>query len=374
MTGDSTDRRNIYASTWSYQNLGLEPEGDFSAPIALNFVTVNIPRIRYASPTSASVLLSQRNLECIPFRSLYAINNTYVNSVQTLNYTITPIELLPHVNAITINGTTGGGPNATEATLGGIEWNSTSQEWFRDAQLMGVVNGMAWTLVGNVTSSAESQGDFFDWSSLSLATLTGNDTAALSAMIPYMRFASNFHNYSFPFDQEIDPPISFTVKEDLVNRVFGDYIVSMIPAFAAWNETINVTSFDSYNVYSYSSPADVWISYGLCLFFSLISIVLGSWALHENGIPATDGGFIQLLSTTTGSSKLQRAAAMKCLGGGQDLPKSLTGLKIRYGELVDMQVEHGGEVMRRAGFGAEDEDAPLKKGHKYGVVHNAMRN
>lgn len=100
-------------------------------------------------------------------------------------------------------------------------------------------------------------------------------------------------------------------------------------------------------------------------------ILLGLWALRHNGVSAIDGGFIQLVTTTTGSKALNREAAAGSLGGQENIPEGLQNLKIRFGELRNKtKYELGGRggEFRRAGFGIEDEIAPLTKGESYGVV------
>ena len=83
-------------------------------------------------------------------------------------------------------------------------------------------------------------------------------------------------------------------------------------------------------------------------------------SVRANGVSATDGGFIQLVTTTRGSKKLDKAAARACFGGDADLPKELLDLKIQFGELVDDSCASTG--VRRCGFGTEDEVVPLQGG------------
>jgi hypothetical protein len=86
-------------------------------------------------------------------------------------------------------------------------------------------------------------------------------------------------------------------------------------------------------------------------------------ALHQNGVTAVDGGFIQLVATSTGSATLDKIAAGSCLGGSEGAPKELLELKVRFGELIGEEKE--GEA-RRAGFGIDEETVPLVKGGLYG--------
>lgn len=129
-----------------------------------------------------------------------------------------------------------------------------------------------------------------------------------------------------------------------------------------------------FNAYRFSKPESLILPYGFGLLSSLPFILLGLWALHSNGVSAIDGGFIQLISTTTGSKELKTQAAAGSLGGRESIPIGLQNLKIRFGELKNKtkyEVGGMGEEVRRAGFGTEDEVAPLTKGANYGIVQDA---
>jgi len=78
-----------------------------------------------------------------------------------------------------------------------------------------------------------------------------------------------------------------------------------------------------------------------------------------------DGSFEQIITTSTGSSLLDQAAAGGCLGGTESMPKELQDLKIRFGEFIGRE-EPGG--VKRAGFGTESEVIALRKGARYGVA------
>lgn len=74
---------------------------------------------------------------------------------------------------------------------------------------------------------------------------------------------------------------------------------------------------------------------------------------------------MQLVSTTTGSERLMREAAVGCLGGDTNTPKAFKDLEIRFGELVE-RGDRNNDV-RRAGFGTSEEIVPLTRGERYGI-------
>lgn len=114
-------------------------------------------------------------------------------------------------------------------------------------------------------------------------------------------------------------------------------------------------------MYLFSAPYNLILPYALSLLLTLVLLLLGANALRLNGVSAADSSFVQLLTTTTGDGAIRRAAAGGCLGGSESLPPALAQLSVRFGELR----AHGG-LVRRAGFGTEEEVAPLVRATAYG--------
>jgi hypothetical protein len=135
-------------------------------------------------------------------------------------------------------------------------------------------------------------------------------------------------------------------------------------AFGNWNMTTNATISDTINVYSFSRPLNLILPYFVTLLLAIPFILVGGAALHQNGVSAIDGGFMQILTTTTGSAVIDKAAAGGCLGGEESLPRELKDLRIRFGEIIDR--DEPGRI-KRAGFGVESEVTLLKKGDSYGI-------
>lgn len=173
-----------------------------------------------------------------------------------------------------------------------------------------------------------------------------------------------------PVDQKNSPPISFTVTEQKLNDLLFNITLSAISTYQLWNTTTNVTINTASTIYRFSKPLNLFAPYGLTLVFSLPFIILGLWALNENGVSAIDGGFIQLLTTTAGSSTLRKEAVKSCLGGHKNTPKRLLNMKLRFGQLKNKSKYdiEGKRWIGRAGFGTEDEIIPLTKGAEYGGV------
>ena len=84
------------------------------------------------------------------------------------------------------------------------------------------------------------------------------------------------------------------------------------------------------NVYNFSRPLNLIISYFLSFLLALPFLVIEAWALRTNGVAALDGSFVQLMTTSTGSKTLDNLAVGDCLGGSESVPEKLLGLRVGY--------------------------------------------
>ena len=135
-------------------------------------------------------------------------------------------------------------------------------------------------------------------------------------------------------------------------------------AYGQWTTTANATRSVATNIYSFSQPLNLILPYFISLGIALPFVLIGMIALLKNGVSATDGSFLQIITTSTGSAILDRAAAGGCLGGDESVPRELKDLRIRFGEILGSR--NPGSV-KRAGFGAEEEVTALRKGDQYGI-------
>ena len=155
------------------------------------------------------------------------------------------------------------------------------------------------------------------------------------------------------------------VTQDALNEQLFNITVSMMMSFGTWNTSANATSLDTINVYSFSRPLNLILPYFVSLLIAIPFILAGCLALHLNGVSAVDGGFMQIIATSTGSAILDKAAAGGCLGGDESIPQELKDLEIRFGEVIDR--EEPGRI-KRAAFGVESEITNLKRGDNYGTA------
>jgi hypothetical protein len=180
---------------------------------------------------------------------------------------------------------------------------------------------------------------------------------------PYSIHNITANDTSSPNLSNIDPE-EFHVTPELLNSALLNITLSVITDFGRWyaNDT-EVIRWSSINVYDFSRPLNLIIPYFLSLIITIPILFIGAFALRANGVAAIDGGFTQLLTTTTGSKALEKAAAVGCLGGEENVPEQLKELEVRFGELVS---EKG--VVRRAGFGTREETRELVRGRVYGAA------
>jgi hypothetical protein len=174
---------------------------------------------------------------------------------------------------------------------------------------------------------------------------------------------TEFGNFDFGLSGGARP--GFNVTPDILTGYLLNMTVSIMTAFALWNTTANATVSAPLNIYSFSRPLNIILPYFLSLLFAVPFIVLGALALLSNGVSAIDGGFMQVIATSTGSAVLDKAAAGGCLGGVESAPQELKDLKIRFGEIIGR--EDPGRI-KRAGFGIESEITPLTNGDNYGIA------
>jgi hypothetical protein len=192
-----------------------------------------------------------------------------------------------------------------------------------------------------------------------------NQTALLSTVSPNDSLALNQY---LTFNVWTLETSTYTITPELLNQALLNITLSVIVDFGWWKTSVNATQWKSINIYTFSKPGNLYIPYFLGLMLSIPILILGTFALHRNGVAAMDGGFIQLVTTSTGSKALDKAAAGGCLGGNESVTEELKELKIRFGELVDARSEDvdDNNLVMRAGFGTEEETAALKKGMLYG--------
>jgi hypothetical protein len=142
----------------------------------------------------------------------------------------------------------------------------------------------------------------------------------------------------------------------LLNQVLANIAISAISLGLWWDE-IPVTFSRYRSLYRFSDPLNLIVPYSLCFTAAVIFAAIATWSLLQNGIPAADGGFLQIMLATRGNTEMNRRVWEEDATTVEDMSDELKNLKVRYGELL---VEGEVEGIRR-GFGTVDETASLRK-------------
>ncbi|KAH7121138.1 hypothetical protein B0J11DRAFT_438407 [Dendryphion nanum] len=156
-------------------------------------------------------------------------------------------------------------------------------------------------------------------------------------------------------DQTADPT-RFDLSEHMLNEYITNVTISAMSLNIGTVKTpVNITEYRT--VYDFSAPLSLIIPYSLCLLFGIFFVGIGIWSLNRNGVPAIDGGFLQVMSTTTGRTMEALAVShQRSLDDGYR-PKGLLDLEVRYGELVD----DAGVGTGVEGFGTVEETKVLRR-------------
>ena len=160
----------------------------------------------------------------------------------------------------------------------------------------------------------------------------------------------------------------FTVNATTLNTILANITLSTIPFTNYWSTHATQTRIVPVNVFAFSQPLNLILPYAVLLGCGLCALVLGGWALRTNGVAATDGGFLQILTTTRGSAEVDRVARGCCLGSEENWSSELMSLKVKFGEMENLAGSRLSEDMgyKFSGFGVEGEVRSLKKRGLYG--------
>ncbi|TVY44929.1 hypothetical protein LSUB1_G000574 [Lachnellula subtilissima] len=347
----------------------------------LNTSTLAIMSVNYTTdpilgPQLNSAVIRQDNLTCTPGRARYTINNTYENNVHSRKVvSAVPIDILTnlalrtHDNVVIVpgfNADHGSGYGTRPAN-----WSAAALAYYRDNNMMAIFSSMASWLDGHFDANLQGYGlphvgnisTDPHWQDVVSTQYSGVSISAGAngTIADSTRLNAVFGTFSA--SGVLTP--QFSVSQEVLNDYMLNMTTSIMVAYGMWPTTANATISTPINVYSFSRPLMLLIPYFLSLALAVPFILMGVLALVMNGVSAIDGGFMQTITTSTGSAVLDRAAAGGCLGGEESVPKELKDLKVRFGEFIGRQ-EPG--RIRRAGFGVETEVTALEKGALYGIA------
>jgi hypothetical protein len=152
--------------------------------------------------------------------------------------------------------------------------------------------------------------------------------------------------------------VYLNITEDLLNDVLTKITLSAI-SLGTWWDKVNITTTHYQSTYSFAHPLNLILPYSICLAVSAFFAAIAIWSLSRNGIPAADGGFLQIMMATRGNTEMERLVLQEKLTTTENMSAELKSLKICYGELVGEEIL--GVEGSRMGFGTIDETTSLRK-------------
>lgn len=151
--------------------------------------------------------------------------------------------------------------------------------------------------------------------------------------------------------------IYFKLSPSIVEQLMRNVTISMLND-ATTNTTAEVTTRVYKAAYEFHDKPRLVVVYAVTLGLCLVFVLLGLFALFQNGTPASSGGFLQILCTTTyGESLMNHVAKEASLQGTENVTKDLAALKVRYVLVTD-----SGSEKQYAAFGTVEETEVLLKG------------
>jgi hypothetical protein len=146
------------------------------------------------------------------------------------------------------------------------------------------------------------------------------------------------------------------ITETTINEYLIKVAISALSLNAGTTPVpVKITTYQA--TYEFSNPLNLILPYSLSLFFCAIFVGIGIWSWTHNGASAADGGFLQVMTATTGRTRMEDLVVAQHIDN-DDLPKELLDLQVRYGELLDAE----GVGTGVAGFGTVEETKLLRKG------------
>jgi hypothetical protein len=287
---------------------------------------------------SGSTLVEMSFQRCRPGQTIYNVKVAYQDGIQKFT-----VQTNPGSNRL-LTDLTKPTPVKIYSNNYSSTWSETSLQWLSDANNMAIIEAMTLALAGQYTVGVQSlagAGSFIynlNGSNITLFNLsttgdiywngfdeTGPQNGTIVANTAINRRPNNFNISDAP---------DLIIDQDILNEMLQNITLSLMNTFPLWSIEVNATQTVFRNVYSFSNKLNLLLPYYVSLAVALPLLALGGLSLYQNGVSATDGGFLQILTTTSTSKALNAAASGGALGGQESVPEELRDLKIRYGELI----------------------------------------
>jgi hypothetical protein len=150
----------------------------------------------------------------------------------------------------------------------------------------------------------------------------------------------------------------YNITEDILNDVLTNITLSAI-SLGTWWDRVPVTTTRYQATHSFANPLNLILPYSICLAAATVFATIAIWSLWQNDTPAVDGGFLQIMMATRGSTEMEKLVVREGSTTIDNISDELKNLKVRYGELIGDDVL--GVEERILGFGKVEETVSLRK-------------
>jgi hypothetical protein len=97
---------------------------------------------------------------------------------------------------------------------------------------------------------------------------------------------------------------NLNITESSLNELLTNITISLL-TLRMWTQPVTVNSTEYRNMYHFSRPLNLILPYSLCLGIGLVIVTLGLLSMWQNGVPATDGGFVQVMMATRRRTEME---------------------------------------------------------------------
>ncbi|KZF21607.1 hypothetical protein L228DRAFT_156401 [Xylona heveae TC161] len=382
----------------------------FHTTVPMTFETYNLTTCyNNANNTYGNIIqnLTRITLSCLPKRAIWDVNYNFdrngAQHVEVKTRDIIPLADLSQ--SFLISNYTG-----DMLTIPAYKLLPLTPQ-FRDANIATILYSMVALLAGDIAANAWCPGNNYPPGQYGDSTWSPEyespflQTAGVllnTSIVPFTRFSA-LSPYATDY-LAYNATNLFNITQAGLNSLLQNITLSYMFMLSPFSKQMQLKQTVFENYYYFTHPLNLILPYFITLAVALPLLLLGLKSLFVNGVPATDGGFLQLLATTRGSEKLDQLAARGCLGEELNFPTELKKTKVMFGEFLtdriscidaDHKIGNDAEnamlpktriayvrygeigedeegqtqqlgVVRRAGFGTEDEVVPLVKGRLYG--------
>jgi hypothetical protein len=175
---------------------------------------------------------------------------------------------------------------------------------------------------------------------------------------------TNLYQTEYRYPKDPFDPRTLTINENLLNSLLSNITISTLSLGVEY-AMVPVTITNFRNTYVFSNLLNFFLPYALCLSGALLYVVIGIMALITNGVPAKDGGFLQIMMSTRGRTQMEEMVLKEDVVGSGVVSKELLDRKVRFGELVEVESEENRNLLKTSGrlmgFGTVDETLPLRR-------------